>query len=77
MNFKYAMRSMRKNPLIAAIAIVSLATGFGARTAIFSLIDQLLLRQIKNQINSPLVRICCVVFAAGPRSPGNYNCVTD
>ncbi|PYS20431.1 MAG: multidrug ABC transporter substrate-binding protein, partial [Acidobacteria bacterium] len=46
MNFKYALRSARKNPLITTVAVLSLALGIGANTAIFSLIDQLLLRML-------------------------------
>ncbi len=40
----YAVRSLRKSPVFSAVAILSLALGIGANTAIFSLIDQLILR---------------------------------
>jgi predicted permease len=46
MKLKYALRSIRKNPLVTTIAVLSLAIGIGANTAIFSLIDQLLLRTL-------------------------------
>jgi predicted permease len=43
-DLKFALRTLRRNPLFSLIAILSLALGIGANTAIFSLMDQLLLR---------------------------------
>ena len=40
----YAVRSFRKAPVFTTVAILSLALGIGANTAIFTLIDQLILR---------------------------------
>src|SRR5215469_3753547 len=41
---RYGLRGFRKNPGFAATAILSLALGIGANTAIFRLFDSLLLR---------------------------------
>ena len=57
MNFKYALRSIRKSPLVMAIAIISLALGVGANTAIFSLLDQLLLRLLPVDNPQQLVQL--------------------
>ena len=45
-DLRYALRGIRLNPLFTAVAILSLALGIGANTAIFTLLDQLILRQL-------------------------------
>src|SRR5579871_791313 len=42
----YAFRTLRKARLFSAVAILSLAFGIGANTAIFTLIHQLILRPL-------------------------------
>ena len=44
-DLRFALRGLRRNPLFAIVAILSLALGIGANTAIFTLMDQVLLRQ--------------------------------
>jgi predicted permease len=43
---QYAARALRQNPLFTVVAVLSLAIGIGANTAIFTLLDQLLLRPL-------------------------------
>jgi len=45
-DLRFALRGLRRSPLFATVAILSLALGIGANTAIFTLIDQILLRQL-------------------------------
>jgi predicted permease len=40
----YAIRSFRRTPVFTGVAVLSLALGIGANTAIFTLVDQLILR---------------------------------
>src|SRR5436305_14635285 len=45
-DLRFALRTLRRSPLFATIAILSVALGIGANTAIFTLIDQVLLRKL-------------------------------
>ncbi len=68
-NVKLAARMLWKTPFVTGVAILSLALGIGANSAIYSLFDQMLLRSLPVPNPRELVNLS----APGPK-PGSQSC---
>jgi predicted permease len=56
-DLRYAMRMLRKTPIVTGVVVLSIALGIGANTAIFTLLDQVLLRKLPVADAERLVRV--------------------
>ena len=70
-DIRYALRGFRSAPMFACVAILSLAFGIGANTAIFSLTDQILLRLLPVKQPQDLVLLTWRGSHYGSNSGGN------
>src|SRR5262245_7176537 len=61
-DLRFGWRMLRRSPVMSLVAILSLAAGIGANTAIFSVINALLLRPLPYRAPEQLVK----VFQAQP-----------
>jgi putative ABC transport system permease protein len=64
-DLRYGLRILGRTPVISAIAVLSLALGIGANTAIFSLVDTVMLRMLPVEKPEELAQ----VQIRDPRSP--------
>jgi len=74
-NLQFAWRTLRTKPVFTIVAVLSLALGIGANTAIFSVVESSLLRGLPYSQADRLVQLgihqpCCNFT---PLSPGEYH----
>src|SRR6202008_5044315 len=68
-DFRYALRQLRKSPGFTTVAVITLALGIGANTAIFSLLEGVVLAPLHYQDPDRLV----VVWETNPRFPRGWD----
>lgn len=75
-DLRYSLRSLRRRPSFFLFAVAALALGVGANTAIFSVVDAVLLRPLQFRDSSRLVEIwrdaSSIGFPEDTPSPGAY-----
>jgi predicted permease len=74
-DFVYSLRSLLRSPLFTVAAVASLALGIGANTAIFSLLDQVVLRSLPVRDPESLVVLHTDYNAPGGATSDNYESV--
>lgn len=71
-DFHFALRMFRKNPGFTVVAILTLALGVGATTAIFSAVDAVILKPLPFATADRLVRVQSVLAATGDGDVASY-----
>src|SRR5215210_6521847 len=75
MDLRYGLHLLAKNRGFTVIAVLTIALGVGANTALFSVVDAVLLKKL--QVQNPDQLVLFTTVANKEFSPGNYSGSTN
>jgi len=79
--FRHSFRLLRRSPVFSAVVILMLAMGIGANTAVFSVVDGVLLRKLPYRDPDRLVMVWeknpALGASIGDRIPASYTNLTE
>src|SRR5215831_11529676 len=70
-DLRFGLRMLRKNPVLTVVAVLTLALGVGANSAIFTLLYGLVLRSLPASHAGQMVKVG-IASKAEPDDPGEY-----